>query len=137
MQRTSDGYTSAASALNYRRVTATAEPTLSWNINDQAPAWNRVISKIQSFRSFKDDWDGEGSLAPKKELIDHIVSRATSFWKFEFNVPSRILITDEGAVAIEWLEPHGISGVEIAPDYVDAYGKSSEVVRLICEDLHS
>lgn len=137
MQRIGHMFTSATSVLNCQRATTTAEPTLSWNINECAPGWNRVITKIQSFRKLEDDWDGEGAVAPRKELIDHIVSRAANYWKYEFSVPSRILLTDEGAVAIEWLEPHGISGVEIAPDYVETYGRTSEVVRRICEDLRS
>jgi hypothetical protein len=118
-------------------VTTTAGPTLSWNTQGYDAAWDQVISKLISFRGLNDDWDGEGSPAPKTELVDWIVSHALNFWRYEYAVPSRIIVTVDGTIALEWREPQGISGVEISSDCIEMYGKPSTIVRRFCEDMNS
>ena len=64
--------------------------------------WDEVIDKLLVFRGYKEDWDGEGSLAPGKDLVDGAITLLQVLRESEEAPPIGAATTDEGTVIIEW-----------------------------------
>lgn len=90
-------------------------------------AWDAICMQLLRFYNLEDNWDGEGSPAPIKELLDFVRKRIDT-WRQEHDAPARVLITNNGDVAFEWLTGGELSGLSFSLD-AEVYGKDSKTTR--------
>ena len=66
-------------------------------------------------RELQDDWDGEGSVAPEKSLVDDVTSY--TYWRKKENelAPARVIATVNGTICLEWT----INGLFIEYEFVE------------------
>ncbi len=77
--------------------------------------WDSVIDELLRMRELRDDWDGEGSVAPDKALVDDVTSYA--YWRKQENefAPARVVATVNGTICLEWY----INGFFIEYEFVE------------------
>ena len=77
--------------------------------------WDSIIDELLRMRELQDDWDGEGSLAPEKALVDDVTSYA--YWRKKENelAPARVIATVNGTICMEWT----INGLFIEYEFVE------------------
>jgi len=88
--------------------------------------WDTIIDELLRMRELQDDWDGEGSIAPQKALVDDVTSFA--YWRKQENElpPDRIVATVNGTICFEWYVDGFFREFEfVAPDVLEI-----RVVRL-------
>ncbi len=64
-------------------------------------AWDNAIDELRSFRGLKDDWDGEGSLAPPHDLIEMAIGLAARFRDISHPAPLRCVAGVNGTISFE------------------------------------
>ncbi len=82
--------------------------------------WDTIIDELLRMRELQDDWDGEGSVAPQKALVDDVTSFA--YWRKQENelAPDRIVATVNGTICFEWYADGSFKEYEfVAPDVVE------------------
>ena len=77
--------------------------------------WETVIDELLRMRELQDDWDGEGSIAPEKALVDDVTSY--TYWRKKENelAPARVIATVNGTICLEWT----INGLFIEYEFVE------------------
>lgn len=75
--------------------------------------WQAVIGELSAFRALTDDWDGDGSLAPKSEVIDAAMSKALQLQNEVHVPPDRVIAGVNGTVIFEWLVMDKIKQIEV------------------------
>jgi hypothetical protein len=89
--------------------------SLAWvslltSTNEATDPWQRVLERVQSFAGLTDDWDGEGSIAPSRELVKTAVDLANRLRHQQMPPPSRVAAGPDGTVLLEW-QQQGQGGV--------------------------
>lgn len=87
-----------------RRTTASSSPVVYQNeaSNQERIAWHQAIEQIQTFRRFKDDWDGDGAAAPGIAVVDTALKEAIRLRQAYHNPPDRVSASVNGSVVLEW-----------------------------------
>ena len=77
--------------------------------------WDSIIDELLRMRELQDDWDGEGSVAPEKALVDDVTSY--TYWRKKENelAPARVIATVNGTICLEWT----INGLFIEYEFVE------------------
>ena len=77
--------------------------------------WDSIIDELLRMRELQDDWDGEGSVAPEKSLVDDVTSY--TYWRKKENelAPARVIATVNGTICLEWT----INGLFIEYEFVE------------------
>lgn len=75
--------------------------------------WTAIIDKLLLIRGYRDDWDGEGSLAPKPDIVDATINLIQAMRVSGESPPVGASCTDEGTVVVEWQLPNGSRNVEM------------------------
>ena len=77
--------------------------------------WDSIIDELLRMRELQDDWDGEGSVAPEKALVDDVTSY--TYWRKKANelAPARVVATVNGTICLEWT----INGLFIEYEFVE------------------
>ena len=77
--------------------------------------WDSIIDELLRMRELQDDWDGEGSIAPEKALVDDVTSY--TYWRKKENelAPARVIATVNGTICLEWT----INGLFIEYEFVE------------------
>lgn len=84
--------------------------------------WNKLRSKIASFRELAPNWDGHESIAPKPETVDAIL-QALAQLPIDMPLP-KPLLSNDGEIGVYWT-----SGNAFADLTIDAQGEMSLYVR--------
>lgn len=87
--------------------------------------WPAVLAALVQMRSLKDDWDGEGTLAPESTVIDAAMDYAKLSESSLAPVPDRVHVGVNGTIYFEWdwlteyCEVEVVSSTQIEIRYVD------------------
>lgn len=91
------------------------------------PEWKECIAEIKRFRSFEEDWDGEGSLPPGPELVDAAISLTQWLQRNNEIAPDRVVVSVNGTIVFEWYEPDGYYELElVSPSEFEERGVPSQ-----------
>ena len=75
--------------------------------------WMEVIDDLLSYRNYEDDYDGEGSVAPSKELIDSAIILANSL-RESGELPADMVVPGvNGTIYFEWHTPTEYREIEV------------------------
>ena len=87
-----------------RQTTASSSPVVYQNeaSNQERTAWHQAIEQIQTFRRFKDDWDGDDAAAPGIAVVDTALKQAIRLRNAYHNPPDRVSASVNGSVVLEW-----------------------------------
>jgi hypothetical protein len=88
--------------------------------------WETVIDELLWMRELQDDWDGEGSAAPQKALVDYVTSFAYRRKQENQLAPDRIIATVNGAICFEWY----VNGLFTECEFVAPDALEVRVIRL-------
>lgn len=89
--------------------------------------WPEVIAELIRIRSLADNWDGEGTNAPPKDLVDGAIRLAT-FLENWHAPPDRVIASVNATVYFEWRTPSGYKEFEaISPTMVEFRYVSSDL----------
>ncbi len=100
------------------------------------PEWNTCIAQIQQFRSYEEDWDGEGSLPPGPELVDAAISLAQRMQRIGENSPDRIVVSVNGTIYFEWYSPVGYYELEVySPDAAEGRWVANNSAQVVVSTL--
>jgi hypothetical protein len=77
------------------------------------PEWDACIAELKRFRSLEEDWDGEGSAAPRPELVDGAISLAQRLQRDGFGSPDRVVVSVNGTIYFEWYRPREYYELEV------------------------
>lgn len=80
---------------------------------DYTEEWNHIIECVLTIRGFKDDWDGEGSEAPRVELVDYAISLAQDFRRERVPAPDRVVASVNATVSFEWYDGSQFKQLEV------------------------
>ena len=86
--------------------------------------WDRVFARLEEIRAYEEDWDGEGSLAPRPGVVDGAITFSKSVRKSGESAPLFANATDDGLIWLEWHFPTGSRVAEIV-SAVEANVRSS------------
>src|SRR5437588_11678490 len=72
-----------------------------------AGLWEPAVQKIVEFQHLGDDWDGPGTKAPSRELLESAIGLAYVFYQNGVPPPQRVAPGVDGSVLFEWQDPDG------------------------------
>ena len=80
-----------------------------------------IRSEISNFNSFSDGWDGKGSSAPKKEVINDVLLFLNN-WSDQSKLPEPELLFD-GSIALQFYNENGNSmgGIDFCENHEGVY----------------
>jgi hypothetical protein len=67
--------------------------------------WSYVFDRLNVYRGYQDDWDGEGSPAPGPEIVDAAIAYARSLRDKGEQAPDMVVPGVNGTIALEWHTP--------------------------------
>ena len=88
--------------------------------------WDPIIDELLSMRDLQDDWDGEGSVAPQKALVDSVTSFAHRCKLRNELAPDRTVATVNGTICFEWY----VNGVFTECEFVAPDAHELRVMRI-------
>lgn len=65
-------------------------------------AWENLVDRLYSFRLLGDDWDGDGALAPRMEVVATAVGLIRGLKAGRFSPASHASVSPAGGIVIEW-----------------------------------
>lgn len=65
-------------------------------------AWVERIDDLLRMYRMEHDWDGDGALAPRVELIDSALRLSQQLRRQGYDVPSRVVAGVNGTILFEW-----------------------------------
>lgn len=63
--------------------------------------------KLEQIRSLRDNWDGEGAMAPGEEIVESTIALLNSLQIDGLPPPTRIVASQAASIVIEWQLEHG------------------------------
>ena len=75
--------------------------------------WDEVIDDLLRYRSYEDDYDGEGSVAPSKELVDGAITLAQSLRESGESPADMVVPGVNGTIYFEWHSPTEYREIEV------------------------
>lgn len=106
-----DNLVFASSSRLQSRATVLQE--LSFVESSAHDRWSVIYDQLLGIRSLDDDWDGEGSDAPKTDLVDGALTIATWLKSEGWEAPDRALASVNGCVVLEWYLSEGFLEIEV------------------------
>jgi len=83
-------------------------------------AWTSKIHRTNELRFLSDDWDGEGALAPRPEIIAVAVGLLRGLMEQNWRPPSQVAPSPTGGVIVGWRHGSDYFEAEIdGPDIVE------------------
>jgi hypothetical protein len=72
--------------------------------SDYSPkkTWGKAFDELLSFRLLEDDWDGDGTLAPKHEVVDTALNIALQLRSLETTTPDFVIVGVNSTIFFEW-----------------------------------
>ncbi len=104
----------------------------------QGHAWDMVIDELLHIRNLKDNWDGEGSVAPDPALVDGAITLVQSLKGSAWPPADRAVASVNGTVYLEWNTPLGYQEIEVTSPLDAEYRRVQKgaetvtVVGLVC-----
>lgn len=68
----------------------------------EAQRWVHVFSEVDALRGLKDDWDGQGALAPDEEVVASALGLACLLEERQLPPPVRVVPGPNATVILEW-----------------------------------
>jgi hypothetical protein len=79
--------------------------------------WSAIDHKLMSFFGLEDDWDGMGSVAPERGVLEFALFIADRHRKFELPAPDSVMVSCNGTVIFEFFknenEPLPVTNIEV------------------------
>jgi hypothetical protein len=96
--------------------------TLQLHGNDQ-DGWKKRIDKLEVFRTYQKNWDGQGAEAPTEELLQSAIQLANILRQAEVVAPSCVVPGVNGTIVFEWQsEDSSYLEIEVTePYHADAF----------------
>lgn len=137
MNRCANGASAYPRTYRLPRHIFTIRSAFSSSDRDSAEQkWWSIIDELLRVRNLKDNWDGEGALAPPPELVDSAITLAKTLKDNGVPPPDRVHASVNATVYFEWYNPLGYGEIEVVSP-VDAQCRfvhndsgSTEVVSL-------
>lgn len=67
----------------------------------------RLNSELEQIRSLRDNWDGEGAMAPGEGIVESTIALLNSLQIDGLPPPTRIAASQAASIVIEWQLEHG------------------------------
>lgn len=103
---------------------------------DQARHWDERIDQLLAIRQLEDDWDGQGTPAPRVEVVDSALVLALLLRREGVEVPTGVVQGVNGDVLFDWQSPDGkyveveVNGPYSADVFIRPPGQPMRHVRL-------
>jgi hypothetical protein len=75
--------------------------------------WESSIDDLLRIRKLENDWDGEGSEAPNKALVDNAIALAQFLKGRDYPPPDKVIASVNGTVYFEWYTSFGYREMEV------------------------
>jgi hypothetical protein len=75
--------------------------------------WSPIIDELLRIRTLENDFDGEGTEAPPKKLVDGAIELAMSLRSIGERPPERVLASVNATVLFEWYPADGYRVIEV------------------------
>ncbi len=79
----------------------------------QSKSWTDLILDINDIRNFSDDWDGDGAVAPRPQVIEAAISFAQFLRSMKWLPASSAHASVNGTIYLEWNLPSLYLEIEI------------------------
>lgn len=79
----------------------------------QSKEWLSTFDRLLRFRNLKNDWDGEGSLAPDVTLVDGAITLGMRLRAQQLPPPDRVHVSVNGTPYFEWHDSFGYVEIEM------------------------
>lgn len=76
-------------------------------------AWRKAIEELLAMRSLRDDWDGEGAVAPAPGTVEGAITFAQARAAERSTPPDCVTAGANGTIYFEWNSPSGFLEVEV------------------------
>lgn len=94
------------------------EGTALYN-SDVSRQWQKLLKRMTEIRELRNDWDGEGALAPNQMAVKSVNDLLALLRETAQTPPTRIAPAFDGAIVVEWQLPDGLyRSAEIRSAYV-------------------
>ncbi len=80
--------------------------------SDEA-VWSERIADLLTIQALNDDWDGDGSVAPEKAVVDGAIRLAEILQRQTEEPPDRIVAGVNGTIFFEWHISIGYREIEV------------------------
>jgi ribosomal protein L39E len=77
-----------------------SEASNSTASNEHVKGWREVFEKLEVYRTYQDDWDGQGTVGFTNEVIDASIRLAKRLMKSE--LPPWVVPGANGEICFEW-----------------------------------
>jgi len=95
--------------------------------------WLESINRLDSFFSLTDDWDGNGSIAPNRELIEMAKNLAKELMESSYPSPARVQAGANGTISFEFYEGD-LTEIEIVSAREAQQYEAGKLVKTIFAD---
>jgi hypothetical protein len=95
--------------------------------------WDAIDRQLMSFFSFEDDWDGMGSVAPERGVLEFSLFIADQHRKFDLPAPDTVMVSCNGTVIFEFAknenEPLPVTSIEVLSGTLAELYSGSETIQ--------
>lgn len=78
-----------------------------------AVEWAATLQRIKELRLLRDDWDGDGSIAPVAGLVEGALALAKQLQLERKDPPDRVVASVNGTIIFEWHTPSGYQEIDV------------------------
>jgi len=75
--------------------------------------WASLVDNLHRIRTYEDDWDGDGSAAPGRALVDAAIEHARMLAADGCPPADRVHASVNGTIYFEWHSPLGYQEIEM------------------------
>jgi len=76
--------------------------------------WDKIIDDVLAISEYKDDWDGEGSLAPDPQVVVAAIKFAISSKNEKSPSPDRVIAGVNQSISFEWFDGASYTEFELS-----------------------
>ena len=76
--------------------------------------WDKIIDDVLAISEYKDDWDGEGSLAPDPQVVVAAIKFAISSKNEKSPSPDRVIAGVNQSISFEWFDSASYTEFELS-----------------------
>jgi hypothetical protein len=81
--------------------------------------WDDVLRALQDLMRLRDDWDGEGAVAPSRSVVRSAIFIAIRLRNLESPIPTTAVATRAGTILFSWQDGSDYQEVEVTPDAIE------------------
>jgi hypothetical protein len=122
----------AAYTRSIDRNMSTSVATAAFSLFDETEKWAPVVRALLELVHLKDDWDGEGSEAPRREIVTAAIRLATVLRDRGDELPASAVASRAGTVIFTWRDGRHYQEIEVVSlnrfewMTVDSTGKTAQ-----------